>query len=284
MATIASPVCTSSLVAGMRPARYFTGERRMVFWRGWWVSRVKFRPGIALLFCFIFISLKKFCFYSFKKEYTGGGVSQSDPPSNFFHFFYTEIKEITMGRIVLSFLLVAGLIAQVAVAREIAGVTVDESIKTGDGVELKLNGAGIRSKFFFDIYIAELYMENPATTSAEVIAAPGGKRMVMHFLYDEVGRDKLVEGWDEGFAENTTAEGFAAIKERALAFNSYFVDVKKGDQVILDFRPGTGTTVSIAGQEKGTIPGKDFNDALLNIWLGEKPVTSSLRAELLGGK
>jgi hypothetical protein len=40
--------------------------------------------------------------------------------------------------------------------------------------------------------------------------------------------------------------------------------------------------VSINTTEKGTIAGKDFNDLLLSIWLGDKPVGEKLRKELLG--
>ncbi|MGA2713580.1 MAG: chalcone isomerase family protein [Bryobacteraceae bacterium] len=32
-----------------------------------------------------------------------------------------------------------------------------------------------------------------------------------------------------------------------------------------------------------TIPGKDFADALLAVWLGQKPVEAALKRELLGG-
>jgi hypothetical protein len=42
--------------------------------------------------------------------------------------------------------------------------------------------------------------------------------------------------------------------------------------------------VTIAKQEKGVVPGKDFNDALLRIWLGEKPVTKGLKEKLLSYK
>ncbi|MCP3889023.1 MAG: hypothetical protein GY702_09145 [Desulfobulbaceae bacterium] len=192
------------------------------------------------------------------------------------------MKENIVQKILLSMLIVIGMSVQNSGAREIAGVMVQESIQSENGVELLLNGAGIRSKFFFDIYIAELYLEQSAATAAEVIAGGGVKRIVMHFLYDEVGRDKLIAGWDEGFAENTTADTLKLIQERTIAFNELFVDVKKGDQVILEFTPGAGTSVMIAGEKKGVIPGKDFNDALLNIWLGEKPVTKKLKGKLLG--
>jgi hypothetical protein len=169
-------------------------------------------------------------------------------------------------------------------AKEIGGVMVQETLQTENGTLLHLNGAGIRSKFFFDIYIAELYMEHPSNMVGEVIEAAGHKRMVMHFLYDEVGKDKLIEGWDEEFAGNSKADEVLKLQDRINQFNGMFVDVKKNDTVVLDFIPGQGTTVTIAGQEKGVIPGKDFNDGLLRIWLGDKPVTKGLKAKLLSYK
>ena len=169
-------------------------------------------------------------------------------------------------------------------AKEIAGVMVLETLQTENGIVLHLNGAGIRSKFFFDIYIAELYMEHPSNMVDEVIETSGRKRIVMHFLYDEVGKDKLIAGWNEGFAGNSKADDVVKLQDRIDQFNGMFVDVKKGDVIVLDFNPDQGTAVTIAGQEKGVIPGKDFSDALLRIWLGDKPVTKGLKEKLLSYK
>ena len=169
-------------------------------------------------------------------------------------------------------------------AREIAGVDVAESLKSDGGTTLHLNGAGVRSKFIFDIYIAQLYMEHPANSTEGILGAEGQKRIVMHFLYSKVEKEKLIDGWNEGFEENSTADELALLKERITRFNSLFVDVKKNDAIVLDFIPTTGTRVVIAGEEKGSVEGKDFNDALLKIWLGKKPVTSALRKELLNYK
>ena len=169
-------------------------------------------------------------------------------------------------------------------AKEIGGVMVQETLQTENGTLLHLNGAGIRSKFFFDIYIAELYMEHPSNKVVEVIEAAGQKRMAMHFLYDEVGKDKLIEGWDEGFAGNSKADEVLKLQDRINQFNGMFVDVKKCDIILLDFNPEKGTAVTIAGQGKGVISGKDFNDGLLKIWLGDKPVNKGLKEKLLSYK
>jgi hypothetical protein len=169
-------------------------------------------------------------------------------------------------------------------AKEIAGVMVNDTLLTEDGTTLQLNGAGVRSKFFVDVYIAELYMEKPSALAAEVIGDKGKKRIVMHFLHSEVSKDKLVDAWNDGFKENNSAGDLAKLQERINQFNGFFVDVKKDDVVILDFAPAAGTAVTIKGQRKGIIPGSDFNDALLKIWLGDNPVNGGLKDKLLSYK
>ena len=61
-----------------------------------------------------------------------------------------------------------------------------------------------------------------------------------------------------------------------------FVTVKEGDTIHLDYLPGTGTVVTVAGEKKGVVDSKEFADALFAIWLGEKPVTAELKKSLLG--
>ncbi len=167
-------------------------------------------------------------------------------------------------------------------AKEIAGVEVADQITREDGKTLQLNGAGIRSKFVFKVYLAMLYLENPSDQAEQVISDAGAKQMIMHFLYKEVGGDDLVEAWNEGFENNGSPEQNAALKDEITSFNALFDTVKSGDRIVLDYDETTGTRVIIRGQLKGVIAGKAFNDLLLSIWLGEKPVTKELRTALLG--
>lgn len=167
-------------------------------------------------------------------------------------------------------------------AREIADVEVAEEVVQTNGTTLHLNGAGIRSKFFFKIYIAALYLEKTSSEAEQVIQSDGGKQMVMHFLYDEVEKDDLVEAWNDGFQGNGSPAQLAELSGQTAAFNALFDTVKSGDTIILDFMPATGTSVVIRGEKKGTIAGKPFNDLLLSIWLGKEPVSGDLRDDLLG--
>lgn len=187
-----------------------------------------------------------------------------------------------MKKIVVTLLML--LMAVPAFSREIAGLTIAEEVPSGSGSTLQLNGAGIRSKLIFKVYIGALYLEEGAADSGAVLAQEGARQMVMTFLYKEVSRAKLVTGWQEGFAKNLTREEHASLQERINQFNELFVTVKKGDVINLAYEPGVGTRVLIRGEERGVVVGKEFNDALLKIWLGPEPVTAKLRDQLLGRK
>lgn len=167
-------------------------------------------------------------------------------------------------------------------AREIAGVEVAETLTTDEGTSLVLNGAGVRKKLIFEVYIAELYLQEKMSSAQEILADEGPKRILMHFLYKEIEPKKLVDAWNEGFDANLDTSHHAALQSEIDTFNSYFETVKRGDQVVVDYIPGRGTQVKLKGEIKGVIAGKEFNDALLSIWLGEEPVTTKLKNELLG--
>jgi len=168
-------------------------------------------------------------------------------------------------------------------AREIADVKLIEQI-TVEAIDdiLKLNGAGIRTKFFFKIYVGALYLPEKQNSAQAILKSAKANRVLMHFLYDEVEKKKLVDAWVEGFEDNVDAKTFSALKDRLNKFNQMFSDMHKGDVVLLDYIPGKGTRVMIKGDVKGTIEGDDFNRALLSVWLGEEPVTEALKDAMLG--
>ena len=174
-----------------------------------------------------------------------------------------------------------------AQARELAGVTLEETVKThAYGSELKLNGAGIRQRFFMDIYVGALYLPQPAHDAAAVLDQNGAKRMSLHFVYKEIDAEKLVAAWNEGFEKNLPPEQFRALRPRIANFNGLFPTLRKGDRVDIDILPraekGATTQVWINGALRGKVGGGDFARALLLIWLGEHPVDADLKQALLG--
>lgn len=167
-------------------------------------------------------------------------------------------------------------------AREIKGVSLAEQITLPESTTpLHLNGAGVRSKFVFSIYVGALYLPTKATTVDAILQQAGPKRFSMHILYDEIEQQKLIDGWNEGFRDNNSDDVFAAVEKRLAQFNQLFEAVVKGDVIRFDYYPEQGTRVYIKDRLKGTVPGADFNQALLRVWLGDDPADENLKQALL---
>lgn len=184
--------------------------------------------------------------------------------------------------------LIALLLCLPAQARELAGVSVPEKIYTNaDGTALRLNGAGLRQRFFVDVYVGAFYLPQPARDSTAALEQAGAKRMSLHVLHREIAAEKLVAAWNDGFEKNLPPPQFRALRPRIANFNGLFPVLRRGDRVDIDIVPradkGLVTQVWINGALRGKVGGADFARALLLVWLGDRPVDADLKRALLGG-
>lgn len=180
------------------------------------------------------------------------------------------------------FLLLTATLSLPTHARELKGVELAEQATLSSGQTLVLNGAGVRKKLFFSIYVAGLYLPETSSDVAAILDPALAKQLTMQFVYDEVSRDKIIAAWNEGFTANTNAESLASLETEIDRFNGVFDTMHEGDSIVLTYQPGDGVAVIIKDQIKTTIAGDDFQAALFSIWLGQAPVTESLKADLLG--
>lgn len=176
------------------------------------------------------------------------------------------------------FALVFALLSPVHAA-ELSGVQVPDTA-TVAGQQLVLNGVGLREKMFFDIYVGGLYLPSKTTDWKAAISMDGPKRITMDFVYSEVGADKLVEAYKEGLAHDASAGAQAANFDKLYG---WLETMKAGDKMVFDYVPGTGTTVTVKGQVKGTIAEADFMKALWTIYIGDHPPTAALKAGMMKG-
>jgi hypothetical protein len=168
-------------------------------------------------------------------------------------------------------------------ALDVEGVEVPEVAVFGsEDVQLVLNGAGVRKKFFIKVYVGALYLPKRLRNAAEILSLTGEKRVTMHFVHSKVSAEKMMDGWTNGFSANHSAEEMEELQERLDKFNTMFPTLHKGGMVRLDFIPSEGTQVWINNQMVGIIKGADFNRALLKVWLGEHPVDTDLKKGMLG--
>lgn len=170
-----------------------------------------------------------------------------------------------------------------ASAGEVGGVSVVDSLVL-DGTTLKLNGAGIRTKFFFDIYVGALYRTTATRDATAVLDHPAPAVVSMTFLYKSVDAGKLRDGWQEGFRKNQSDAAMQVLQARLEKFDAMFGESRRGDRYRFDFRTDGSTSVSFNGKKVGSIPGKDFQRALLAVWLGSKPADDDLKEAMLGGE
>jgi len=164
-------------------------------------------------------------------------------------------------------------------AREVSGVSMPEVVIV-EGRELRLNGMGVRTeKAFFKVYVIGLYLEKPTQDAQAAIGIDEAKRIVLKMLRD-VSREDFVLALETGVMRNS-GPAMPTLRARLDLLEQALPAPKKGNVLDLTYLPGTGTLVRGQGREM-MIPGKDFADALLSVWLGSKPVSGSLKRELLG--
>jgi len=178
------------------------------------------------------------------------------------------------------------LVALPAFGAEIAGMKIEEKDKVGNG-ELVLNGAGLRKRAFFQVYVIGLYLPEKKTATADAIGAPGPKRIAMHMLRD-VDADQFGGALADGMKDNVAEAEMKALQPRIKQLTDIMAsmkEAKKGMRITLDWVPAAGTLVTVEGKAAGApIPGEDFYRALLKIWLGEHPVQDDVKRALLGEK
>ena len=160
----------------------------------------------------------------------------------------------------------------------LAGVTVPDSIDLG-GQSLVLNGMGLREAFFIDIYVGALYLPAPTRSPDQAIDADVPKRVLMRIIFHKVTREQMVSTFKENLDRNPDA---AVLQDRLDALYGFMDGLVAGDEVLLDYVPGTGTTVTIRGQVMGTLPGADLMRAIWAIFLGPRPASEKLKAGMLG--
>ncbi|MCL2657974.1 MAG: chalcone isomerase family protein [Betaproteobacteria bacterium] len=188
-----------------------------------------------------------------------------------------------LSRTLAALVFTASLAMPVFAATEVAGVKFEDKASLG-GSELILNGAGLRTKLLFKVYAIGLYLPAKTDTVANILASRGNKRIQIVMLRD-LSAEQLVEALEKGVGNSNSADEQAKIKTRLDEFRASLLAMEKIPEktdVRIEWN-GSATQVFINGIQKGKdIPGEDFYQALLKIWLGSKPAQADLKDALLG--
>ena len=146
--------------------------------------------------------------------------------------------------------------------------------------QLVYNGAGLRQKFGLDLYVSALYLPKKNANSNSVINADEMQAISIKIISNLVTREKFNQVVAEGFEKSSHGKASSAERD---AFKGFFsADIKKGDDILLLYKPGKGVGAIINGEYKGLVKGLEFKKALWAIWLGDNPANDKLKDRMLG--
>jgi hypothetical protein len=154
------------------------------------------------------------------------------------------------------------------------------------GRTLALNGSGTRFRTVFKVYQAALYLEKPTQNFLDITQAPGEAKRIQLVMQRTVAADELGKLFVRGIQENLDKHRSSRLMAPMMRMSELFSEYKSldaGDQIVLDWIPGTGTVVTVKGKRSATaIPEPEFFNALASIWLGSTPADWKLRDAMLG--
>jgi len=186
----------------------------------------------------------------------------------------------------IAFWLLAGIAGGAMAATEVAGVKVDDEMTVANQ-KLVLNGAGIRTRLVFKVYVGALYLPQKKDNTKDVLALPGAKRVNVTMLR-EVSSDELGQALITGIRKNSTPEETRRFGLQLVAMGDIFGKIpklKKGEFFSVDWVPNSGTVVVVDGKPVADpIPDEAFYHAILKIWLGDEPADAALKTGMLGAK
>lgn len=194
----------------------------------------------------------------------------------------------TIPLLLRTIVLAAGLCAATAswAATELAGIKIEDTA-TVAGTKLQLNGAGIRYKGPFKVYVGDLYTTQKVKSLDELVAAPGPKRLTMTFLR-EIEAASFGKLLTRGVEDNISKNEMSKLVPGMIRMGDIFTINKvlvPGDVITLDWIPGTGMVVTAKGKVQGE-PFKEpeFYRAIMSIWFGPVPADWKLKDAMLGAK
>lgn len=182
--------------------------------------------------------------------------------------------------------IIIGLLAAMgnASAATLEGLSFTDQVRLGER-ELRLNGLGVRAIFIFKAYVAALYLPQKSAQAQDILRQSGAKRLQLRMLM-EIGAPDIKKALVDGMRKNVGEAGWVALEERAGNLGRTIDTLeaaRSGDTITLDYLPGRGLVLTFNDTVRGEpIPGEDFYQALLAIFIGEDPVDTRLKAGLLG--
>jgi hypothetical protein len=138
-------------------------------------------------------------------------------------------------------------------------------------------GAGTARWGIFKVYDAQFFTE-VGINLEQALSEQTPARLVLCYARD-LSVENFIEGAQRGLPEDLSADLQHAVNRLHAAYQP----VKQGDCYHLDFQPEQGTRLLLNGKPLVQIDTAGFKAVYFGIWLGEQPLSMTLKRSLLAG-
>lgn len=146
-----------------------------------------------------------------------------------------------------------------------------------------LNGAGIREKFFLDLYTVGLYLKTKSSHAEAILNSEDGKLLRIVVVSGLITSDRFNKGMDEGFKKSSNGEAYLYSDQIELLKNGFGSDFNVNDEFFIYFESDGKVSIYKGIKLRMVIPSnKYFQKILLGVWLGKEPAGNQLKENLLG--
>ena len=186
-----------------------------------------------------------------------------------------------MKKLIILFIITASQFGIANAQKTVGGVTMPKKVMIGKTI-LELNGAGVREKFFMDMYACGLYVQQKTNNAQDIIEKDKHTAIKIHIISGLITSKKMTDAVEEGFKKSTGGKT-EAIRKEIDAIKKVFSkeEIQKNDIYDIIYVPSKGTVIFKNGKIQPIIKGLAFKKALFAIWIGDKPVDKDLRKDLL---
>jgi hypothetical protein len=167
---------------------------------------------------------------------------------------------------------------------EVEGVIVPRTIDF-EGNKLTLNGFGIRSKLWIDVYVQALYVTTLSEDAKEILESDTEMAVRLQIISSMVTSKKLSKSLNKGMRKSVGEENIEKYRVPLDILEGLLnkEDTKDKDFFNLIYNPDDQSIwVYKNDRLEGKIPGFEFKKAFFGIWLSDNPVDADLKKALLG--
>lgn len=146
-----------------------------------------------------------------------------------------------------------------------------------------LNGMSVHQELGQDQFIGALYTNTLTDSASTLMAADMPMRMEMKITSDTgLTARRFSRLWVEGMAINVRPDTLTAQADNMVDFTNFFRGrLNQDDHVVFSLEPGEGVDILVNGITLGSIADDEFFSLLLSTWVGNVPLSSTFRDNVL---